>query len=185
MGDEAPVRPAAGGVSDDATLAATGRRSADWFGMLDQAGARDWSHTQIAAYLIDTIGVDGWWSQSITVAYEQATGRRRPGQQHDGTFTASVSRRVAGDRREVFDRLLPHLIRHFGQPLSTRPEATSPGATWAPDPPTESSRERVVADVRTAATGRVTVTLSWSKMPDEHALSTVKERLAKLLDSLP
>ena len=33
-----------------------------------------------------------WWAQGITVAYEQQSGRRAPGQQADGTFQTSVSK---------------------------------------------------------------------------------------------
>lgn len=179
------MRPAAGGVSDERTLEATGRRSADWFGMLDQAGARDWSHKQIAAHLVEAHRVDGWWAQSITVGYEQATGRRRPGQQQDGTFTASVSRRVPGDRRAVFDGVLPHLAAELGAPASARPEATSPGATWKPEPLSGGARERLLLDVRAVAAERVSVTLSWSGLADEAGLAAAKERLAKVLDSLP
>lgn len=185
MSDKAPVRAATGGVSDDKTLEATGRRSADWFGMLDQAGARDWSHKQIAEHLVDAHGVDGWWAQSITVGYEQATGRRRPGQQQDGTFTASVSRRIPGEGSAVFGRAMPHLEATFGAPMSARPEANNPGATWAPEPVGSGARERLLLSVRPAAGKPATVTLTWSGMADDTALATVKERLVQVLDSLP
>lgn len=185
MGDEAPVRAAAGGVSDDTTFKATGRRSADWFGMLDQAGARDWPHKQIAEHLVDAHGVDAWWAQSITVGYEQATGRRRPGQQQDGTFTASVSRRIPGEGPDVFARILPALEKEFGAPMSARPEANNPGATWAPDAAGGGARERLLLSVRPTAGKPATVSLTWSGMAEDAALATVKERLAKLLDSLP
>lgn len=185
MGDGAPVRSAAGGISDDTTLEATGRRSADWFGMLDTAGARDWPHKQIAEHLVAAHGVDAWWAQSITVGYEQATGRRRPGQQQDGTFAASVSRRIPGDGPSVYALVVPHLCDALGEPMSARPEAANPGATWAPEPVGGGARERLVLSVRPAAGKPATVSLTWSGMADDHALSTVKERLAKMLDTLP
>lgn len=185
MGDEAPVRAAAGGVSDEATTKATGRLPADWYGMLDAAGARDWPHKQIAEHLVTEHGVDAWWAQSLTVGFEQATGRRRPGQQHDGTFAASVSRRIPGDGPSVYARVVPHLSVALGEPMSARPDAANPGATWAPESAAGGTRERLVLSVRPAAGKPATVSLTWSGMADDHALSTVKERLAKLLDTLP
>ncbi len=179
------MRAAVGGASDNKTLEATGRRSADWYGMLDAAGARDWPHKQIAEHLVAAHGVDGWWAQSITVGYEQATGRRRPGQQQDGTFTVSVSRRIPGDGPSVYARVVPHLREALGEPMSARPEAANPGATWAPEPAAGGARERLLLSVRPTAGKPATVSLTWSGMADDHALSTVKGRLTKLLDTLP
>ncbi|OLT47888.1 hypothetical protein [Cellulosimicrobium sp. CUA-896] len=47
-------------------------------------------------------GVDGWWAQSLTVAYEQERGMRAPGQRSDGTYEVSPSRSVAGTLPEVY-----------------------------------------------------------------------------------
>jgi len=78
-------------VGDAAVHSATGKGWAAWFGILDNAGASSWPHAKIAAYLHDEQGVAAWWSQTVTVGYEQARGRRAKYEQTDG-FTANGSR---------------------------------------------------------------------------------------------
>lgn len=91
-------------VSDEKVREATGQGRDHWFQLLDEAGARDWGHTRIAAFLADR-GVGSWWSQSITVAFEQERGLRLPGQRPDGTFDAHASKTLRTSR----DRLWPLL----------------------------------------------------------------------------
>lgn len=80
-----------GGISSEAVARATGRSWSEWIALLDQAGARKWDHATIAVYLHDRLGVGDWWSQMVTVGYEQAVGKRVPHQKADG-FSASASR---------------------------------------------------------------------------------------------
>ena len=49
----------ADGVGDDAVREATGRDRAEWFALLDQAGAATWKHKGIASWLGTEHGVDG------------------------------------------------------------------------------------------------------------------------------
>lgn len=86
-----PVRRHEHAVGDDAVRERTGRTRQEWFALLDAAGASAWTHARIAAWLGDEHGVDAWWCQSITVAFEQARGTRAPGQRPDGTFEAGSS----------------------------------------------------------------------------------------------
>src|SRR5262245_18367923 len=72
------------GISDAAVRKRTGKTWAEWFALLDKAGADQWPHKQIAAYLHDTLGCSGWWSQMVTVGYEQARGLREKHQMRDG-----------------------------------------------------------------------------------------------------
>src|SRR5690606_40246744 len=94
-----PRRPAYGGpmatrrhdelVGSDTVAERTGRPREEWHGLLDAAGATSWTHKQIADLLVTEHGVDGSWSQGITVGYQQARGMRLPGQRPDGTFDAN------------------------------------------------------------------------------------------------
>lgn len=56
------------GVSEESVHARTGRTRAEWFALLDEAGAAGWEHRRIAAWLGER-GVDDWWSQLLTVRY--------------------------------------------------------------------------------------------------------------------
>lgn len=89
-------------VGDDAVVAATGQPRAAWFELLDAQGATGWTHTRIATWLVEDQGVDAWWAQSLTVAYEQERGMRAPGQRADGTFDVSVTRTVDATPAAVY-----------------------------------------------------------------------------------
>jgi hypothetical protein len=78
-------------VSDDAVRRATGKGWDDWFRILDARGLEGFSHRDTAAWLATEHGVDGWWAQSVTVAYERARGLRRRHQTSAG-FEVSVSK---------------------------------------------------------------------------------------------
>ncbi|WP_435737548.1 hypothetical protein V5D56_02810 [Cellulosimicrobium sp. PMB13] len=89
-------------LGDDAVATATGQPRATWFALLDAQDATTWTHRDIAAWLVEEQGVDGWWAQSLTVAYEQERGMRAPGQRSDGTYEVSPSRSVVGTLDEVY-----------------------------------------------------------------------------------
>ena len=74
------------GISADAVRAKTGKGWAEWFAVLDQAGAAKWPHKEIASFLHEQECGD-WWSQMVAVGYEQARGLRVKHQTADG-FTA-------------------------------------------------------------------------------------------------
>jgi hypothetical protein len=82
------------GISDAAVQAKTGKTWPEWFDILDRAGAAAWPHKEIAIYLHDRCGCSDWWSQMVTVGYEQARGLRVKHQTTTG-FSASASKTVA------------------------------------------------------------------------------------------
>lgn len=82
-------------ISDEAVREATGRSWEEWFALLDEEGAEELSHKEIAELLISKgyLGRDdGWWAQSVTVGYEYARGRRVKGQTVDAGFQLGVQR---------------------------------------------------------------------------------------------
>ena len=88
--------------SDEAVKAATGKAWAEWFKLLDKAGAKKMVHKEIAAYLNQKQGVGPWWGQMIAVAYEHERGLRRQFQKCDGEFSASGSRTIAAPMAKAF-----------------------------------------------------------------------------------
>ena len=79
------------GIGDEAVLAKTGRTWSEWIATLDAAGARDMAHAEIATLIHEKFGVPPWWTQMVTVGYEQSVGKRVPRQKADG-FAASASK---------------------------------------------------------------------------------------------
>jgi len=125
------VKEHTAGLSDDAMQSATGRHPAEWFALLDEAGAAGWGHTAIARWLVAEHGVARWWNQNITVRYEQARGLRLPGQQSDGTFSVSTSKTVAGSLDAAYERMVAAFSAALGgNPDSARAEGKRPYARW-------------------------------------------------------
>ena len=87
-------------IGDDAVRAKTKLGWEEWFRILDRAGARDMDHRQIVA-VVRKHQVDSWWSQMITVAWEQERGGRLAHQRPDG-FEISASRTIAAPVRDVY-----------------------------------------------------------------------------------
>jgi hypothetical protein len=77
--------------TDEAVKAKTGKVWAEWFGILDKAGAKKWPHKEIAAHLLQK-KVPGWWCQMVAVEYEHERRIRQKFQKCDGEFSASGSR---------------------------------------------------------------------------------------------
>jgi uncharacterized protein YndB with AHSA1/START domain len=83
-----------GGISDEAVFKRTGKTWAEWLAVLDAAGGRRMSHKEIAAWLHANHIASGWWSQMVTVGYEQERGLRQKHQKPEG-YQISVSRTLA------------------------------------------------------------------------------------------
>ena len=120
--------------SDDAVRRSTGRAYEEWFVVLDRWGAGERSHKEIATWLDAEHATGGWWAQSVTVAYEQARGRRAPGQRPDG-FEISASATVAVPLEDLYAAFVEETLRRGwlpDAPLTVR--TTQPGksmrANW-------------------------------------------------------
>lgn len=88
-------------MSDAAVKAKTGKTWAEWFAVLDKAGAKAMSHKEIVKLLSDRHKVANWWSQMVAVGYERAKGLRALHQTASG-FNASVSRTLATGLDQLF-----------------------------------------------------------------------------------
>jgi hypothetical protein len=112
-------------ISSEALRDATGRDWDDWLETLDAAGAADWTHKEIVAYLGREHAEDtsSRWRQSITVGYDQARGLRVVGETADTGFQVEVQRTVAATVTEVWDVI-----------------TSRPSCGWAKGPPSSSPR---------------------------------------------
>lgn len=166
------------GVGDAKVREVTGRAREDWFGILDEAGAREWSHPEIAAWLAADQGVDAWWSQHLTVAYEQARGIRSPGQRQDGMFEASVSRTVPLDAVAALHALADVVAAELAvEPLARNTSARHPTARFHLD-----GGEFVLAGSSPRGDDRSSISLTWGRMPDGSRVADVKATLREWLE---
>jgi hypothetical protein len=169
----AEVVPAdAQGVSDDAMVRATGRTHAEWFAILDEWGATGHGHTEIARWLSETQGVPGWWTQSITVAYERARGMRARHQMRDG-YSVSVTRTVNVDPKRALDAFTNTSLRDRwlpDAPMRQRPTRAALAARfdWS-DPPS-----RVVVTVVPKGVDKSVVAVTHEQVQDGNAAERLK-----------
>ena len=167
-------------ISDDKLVAATGKATAEWHRLLDAENADTWKHPQIARWLAETHGVDGWWAQGITVGYEQARGMRLPGQLADGTFTASSSKSLPGTQLHVLDLVVVAYTAASGlRPASVRREAKHPTARWKLADGTS-----VLATVSPGDGGKSRAVLTRLKLTAPDLLEPAKLELAETLAAL-
>ncbi|MEZ4220345.1 MAG: hypothetical protein R3B13_05390 [Polyangiaceae bacterium] len=96
--------PKLAGIADAVVQEKTGRSWRQWVTLLEQAGARELSHRDIARHL-RTLGVSSWWAQSVTVGFERITGLRGVGQRRDGAYDANKTRTLDAPVAKVFGML--------------------------------------------------------------------------------
>jgi uncharacterized protein YndB with AHSA1/START domain len=161
-------------TSDSAVIRATGQGHEAWFALLDGWGATDRAHPEIAAWLGAEHGVSGWWSQSITVAYERARGLRAQHEMRDG-FQVGATRTIAADATVVLAAFTDEAIRGAwlpDAPMSPRPTRAAGTARfdWS-DPPS-----RVVVHVTPKGEGRTSLSISHERLPDAEVAEELKAR---------
>jgi uncharacterized protein YndB with AHSA1/START domain len=172
----------AGSEESAATEKATGRSNEEWFALLDDWGAAERTHAEIAQWLAGHEGVSDWWSQMVTVAYEQARGRRLPHERPDG-FTVTASKTIAVPVADLFAavsddarraRWLPDAPVHLR--TSTAPKSAR--YDW------EDGATRVNVGFTARSDTTSTIALSHERLPDPDAAEEMKRwwrgRLAEL-----
>jgi hypothetical protein len=124
--------------SDEAVEAQTGKVWAEWFKILDRAGAKKWAHKEIAAYLCDMQKVPGWWAQMVSVGYEHERGIRQKFQNCDGDFAANCSRIFIAPATSLFQAWTDEKLRRRWLPgadieITTATVGKSIRAKWDGD----------------------------------------------------
>jgi hypothetical protein len=175
------VPASAGGISDAAVRAVTGRGWAEWFAALDAFDVRANGHAAAARHLAVEHGCPDWWCQMVTVGYEQERGLRRKRQAGDGTYQASGSKTLAVPIERLYAAWADEEVRArwLAEPIAVR-KATpnkSMRITW-PD----GTSVAVYFWVKGAAKSQVQI--SHEKLPDEAAAAAMKAYWAEALERL-
>jgi hypothetical protein len=169
-------------VADERVREATGRGWVEWFAVLDEWGAASRGHTEIARWLRDGHGVDGWYSQSITVGYERARGLRAPGERPEG-FAVGVTRTAAVPVERLFDAFGDERLRERwlpGADLTVR-TATSPKSirfNW------EDGSTRVIVGFESVGPAKSRAALSHERLPDAETAAEMKAWWRERMTSL-
>ncbi len=78
------VTTVAPSIKDEAVRSSTGKVWSEWFAALDSAGAMEFTHKQIVAWIKNNAQLSPWWQQMVTVSYEQVRGLRDKHEKPDG-----------------------------------------------------------------------------------------------------
>lgn len=159
-------------VTEERLVGTTGRGWLDWLALLDEWGARDHNHKEIAQHLMTVHEVPGWYAQSITVGYERARGMRAVGQHADG-FAITATRTVATPVERLFTAFTDAEERERWLPGADMRErtATAPKSArydW------EDGTTRVIAGFERLVDGRSRIALAHERLPDADAADAMK-----------
>jgi len=116
---EGPALP----MSDQAIRRKTGRGWEEWFDLLDEWGAAERSHRQVARWVAEEHGIEGWGAQAVTVTYERARGLRAVGEGPQG-FTITASKTVAVPVDRLYKAFVDHSLRRRWLPEGKLRERT-------------------------------------------------------------
>jgi len=169
-------------ISDEAVQTKTGKTWNEWLAILDQVGAKDMSHKEIVAYLVEHYQVGSWWQQMVTVTYEQARGLREQHENSQGyqvtaskTIQAPVDKLfLAWEDKKQREAWLPDPEFHVRKATPGK----SLRITWV------DGKTNVDVGFFPKGEGRGMVALSHSKLPDAQSVAHQKEYWSKALDRL-
>jgi hypothetical protein len=113
-------------TSDEKIRQRTGRGWEEWFAILDEWGAADRSHREIARWLAEQMSIHplAWNAQAITASYELTRGLREVGEKDDG-FAITASRTVAVPVERLYDAVVSEAGRAAWLPDGRLSERTA------------------------------------------------------------
>lgn len=169
--------------SDEAVRTNTGRGYREWFAALDEWGAAERPHGEIARWLGDEFGVPGWWCQNVTVEYERFRGLRPLRGDRTGAHNVGASKTVAVPVERLFDAFADLDVREQWLPAAPLRERTAqPGRSARYD--WGDGTTRVIVGFEAKGEAKSTVAISHERLPDEESADRMKaywrERLAVL-----
>mgnify|MGYP001579581977 CR=1 FL=1 len=169
------------GISNEAVKAKTGKTWAEWFAILDAAGAKKMSHKEIVAVLGEEQGVGGWWQQMLTVGYEQARGLREKHQKPEG-YQVSASKTMAAPVEALFKAWHDARARKkwLAEPMAI--SKATPGKSlrlkWGDD------RTSVDVNLYIKGEAKTQVTVQHSKLKNAREAAAMKKFWGGALNSL-
>jgi uncharacterized protein YndB with AHSA1/START domain len=170
------------GVGTEAVERATGKGWDEWLKVLDRAGAKTMPHKEIALLLSRKCGVPDWWSQMVTVGYEQARGLRDIYQHADG-YAANATRTYEVSVENLFSAWSDPKARARWLPrapleLRRAVDGKSMRMTWT------SGKSRVEVNFFAKGTAKSQVQVEHGKLPSARAVTRQKAYWSEALGRL-
>jgi hypothetical protein len=175
-------------TSDEKIRQRTGRGWEEWFDLLDDWGATERPHREIARWVADQLGIGPlvWDAQAITSSYERARGLRAVGETEQG-FAISASKTVSVPVERLFDAVVDESLRvrwlpdgELSERTATRPKSAR--FDWG------DGTSRVIAAFDSKGEERSTVVLQHVRLADGEEAERMKaywrERVVALKEEL-
>ncbi len=165
-------------TSDETIRERTGRGWEEWFDLLDEWGAADKTHREIARWLAGQQGIHplAWNAQAIAGSYERARRGRQVGEHEDG-FTVTASKTVAVPVERLYAAFVDPGLRE-----RTTIEPRSARFDWG------DGATRVHVSFAAKGEGKSVAALSHERLPDggeaERMKAFWRERVAGLKQEL-
>jgi hypothetical protein len=165
---EGPALP----MSDQAIRRRTGRGWVEWFELLDEWGAAERQHAEIARWLAAEHGIGGWSAQAVTVSYERARGLRAVGEHADG-FAITASKTVAVPVDRLYKAFVDKSLRQRWLPKGELRQRTvlkpkSARFDWG------DGQTRVIVAFMAKGEAKSTVALAHERLPDAEEAERMK-----------
>lgn len=169
-------------MSDEAVKAKTGKTWAEWFAILDKAGAKKMTHQQIVKLLNTSHGVGPWWQQMVTVTYEQQSGMRDQ-HQKPGGYQISVSRTVGVSLAKLYktfasEKSRANWLAEDGLIVRTATTNKSMRVTW------KDGKSSLEINFYAKGDDKSQVAVQHSKLPDAKSAAKMKTYWGQALDRL-
>jgi hypothetical protein len=171
-------------TSDENIRRRTGKGWEEWFEILDEWGAADRSHREIARWVAEQQGVVplAWNVQAVVSGYELTRGLRLVGEKEDG-FAVTASRTVAVPVDQLYDAFVSDGVRArwlsdgvLSQRTATRPRSAR--FDW------NGGDTRVHVTFLVKDDGRSTVALEHRRLPDAAEADRMKTYWRQRLQAL-
>jgi uncharacterized protein YndB with AHSA1/START domain len=175
-------------ASDDAIRRRTGRGWEEWFDALDEWGAAERPHREIARWVAEQLGIEplAWNTQAVTVSYERARRSRAVGERVDG-FAVTASKTVAAPVEALYEAFVDESWRVRWLPagglrVRTATKARSARFDWG------DGSTRVAVAFTAKGEAKSIVALEHARLADAQEAKTMKafwrERVAAVKELL-
>ena len=175
-------------TSDEEIRRRTGRGWEEWFDLLDEWGAAERPHREVARQVAAELGIEPlvWEAQAVTVSYERARGLREVGQRPLG-FSVTAQKTVAVPVDRLYDAFVDESLRGRWLPDAELRErtATKPKSArfdWG------DGTTRVIVGFEPRGEGKSTAALEHERLADAEEAERMKafwrERVTTLKEVL-